>query len=79
VERGGLVCTSCGDRQRDLEAEPLSIGAARTLEWISSSRPADWPRLSLEPEMRRQLGRIVDRFVAYHLGLRWEHGMYRKI
>lgn len=79
VERGGLVCTTCGDRQLDLEAEPLSIGAARTLEWISSSRPADWPRLSLEPEMRRQLGRIVDRFVAFHLGLRWEHGMYRKI
>lgn len=79
VERGGLVCTTCGDVHRDQEAEPLSVGAARTLEWIGASRPADWPRLSLEPEMRRQLGRIVDRFVAYHLGLRWEHGMYRKI
>jgi len=79
VERGGLVCTSCGDVHMDMQAEPLSIGAARTLEWISESRPADWPRLSLEPEMRRQLGRVVDRFVAYHLGLRWEHGMYRKI
>ncbi len=75
VERGGLVCVSCGDPQ----AEPLSVGAVRTLEWIGASRPADWPRLSLEPEMRRQLGRVVDRFVAYHLGLRWEHGMYRKI
>jgi DNA repair protein RecO (recombination protein O) len=75
VERGGLVCTTCGDPQ----AEPLSIGAARTLEWIGASRPADWPRLELEPEMRRQLGRVVDRFVAFHLGLRWEHGMYRKI
>ncbi|MDP3426707.1 MAG: DNA repair protein RecO [Humidesulfovibrio sp.] len=79
VERGGLVCASCFDERRDMEAEPLSIGAARTLEWIGESRPADWPRLSLEPEMRRQLGRVVDRFVAYHLGLRWEHGMYRKI
>ncbi|MBU1041977.1 MAG: DNA repair protein RecO [Proteobacteria bacterium] len=75
VERGGLVCVNCCD----VEAEPLSIGAVRTLEWISSSRPADWPRLALEPEMRRQLGRVVDRFVAFHLGLRWEHGMYRKI
>ena len=79
VERGGLVCASCCDVRGDMEAEPLSIGAARTLEWIGASRPADWPRLSLEPEMRRQLGRVVDRFVAYHLGLRWEHGMYRKI
>lgn len=79
VERGGLVCTSCGDVHRDQESEPLSVGAVRTLEWIGASRPADWPRLSLEPEMRRQLGRIVDRFVAFHLGLRWEHGMYRKI
>ena len=75
VERGGLVCASCGD----VLAEPLSVGAARTLEWISASRPADWPRLALEPEMRRQLDRVVDRFVAFHLGLRWEHGMYRKI
>jgi DNA repair protein RecO (recombination protein O) len=75
VERGGLVCAACGDPQ----AEPLSIGAARTLEWIGASRPADWPRLSLEPDMRRQLGRVVDRFVAFHLGLRWENGMYRKI
>ena len=41
VERGGLVCTACGDKQVDLGAEPLSIGAARTLEWISASRPAD--------------------------------------
>ncbi|MHC1701664.1 MAG: DNA repair protein RecO [Humidesulfovibrio sp.] len=79
VERGGLVCASCCDVRGDIEAEPLSIGAARALEWIGASRPADWPRLSLEPEMRRQLGRVVDRFVAYHLGLRWEHGMYRKI
>jgi DNA repair protein RecO (recombination protein O) len=75
VERGGLVCATCGDPQ----AEALSEGAARALEWIGSSRPADWPRLELEPEMRRQLGRVVDCFVAYHLGLRWENGMYRKI
>lgn len=75
VERGGLVCAACGDFQ----AEPLSVGAARTLEWISASRPADWPRLKLEPGMRRQLDRLVDRFVAYHLGLCWDNGMYRKI
>ena len=79
VERGGLVCLDCGGERSGPEAEPLSVGAARTLEWIGESRPADWPRLALEPEMRRQLGRVVDRFVAYHLGLRWEHGMYRKI
>ncbi len=79
VERGGLVCVACGGQHMDPGAEPLSIGAARTLEWIGASRPADWPRLALAPEMRRQLGRVVDRFVAYHLGLRWEHGMYRKI
>lgn len=75
VERGGLVCRQCGD----FEAQPFSLGAARVLEWISHSRPADWPKLDLEPEIRRQTGRVVDRFVAYHLGLRWENGMYRKI
>lgn len=75
VERGGLVCRDCGD----FEAQPFSLGAARVLEWIHQSRPADWPRLELDPEVRRQTGRVVDRFVAYHLGLRWENGMYRKI
>lgn len=75
VERGGLVCDACGDPA----AEPLCAGTARALEWIGQSRPADWPRLRLEPFMRRELGRVVDRFVAWHLGLRWENGTYRKI
>jgi len=75
VERGGLVCSLCDDTQ----AEPLCAGSVRVLEWIGQSRPADWPKLSLEPEMRRELGRVVDRFVAWHLGLRWENGTYRKI
>jgi len=51
----------------------------RVLEWIGQSRPADWPTLVLEPQLRRELGRVVDRFVAWHLGLRWENGTYRKI
>lgn len=75
VERGGLVCGLCDDAQ----AEPLCLGSVRVLEWIGKSRPADWPKLSLEPDMRRELGRVVDRFVAWHLGLRWENGTYRKI
>jgi DNA repair protein RecO (recombination protein O) len=75
VERGGLVCPLC----EDPEAEPLCLGSVRVLEWIAGSRPAQWPKLTLEPEMRRELGRVVDRFVAWHLGLRWENGTYRKI
>jgi len=75
VERGGLVCGLCDDAS----AEPLCAGSVRVLEWIGNSRPSDWPRLKLEPDMRRELGRVVDRFVAWHLGLRWENGTYRKI
>jgi len=75
VERGGLVCRECGD----YESEPFSLGAAKVLEWIHASRPAEWPRLTMDADLRRQTGRVVDRFVAYHLGLRWENGMYRKI
>jgi len=75
VERGGLVCGLCDD----VQAEPLCLGSVRVLEWIGKSRPADWPKLTLEPDMRRELGRVVDRFVAWHLGLRWENGTYRKI
>lgn len=75
VERGGLVCGLCDD----VPSEPLCLGSVRVLEWIGASRPADWPRLAVAPDMRRELGRVVDRFVAWHLGLRWENGTYRKI
>ena len=75
VERGGLVCSLCDDTK----VESLCLGSVRVLEWIGKSRPADWPRLALEPDMRRELGRVVDRFVAWHLGLHWENGTYRKI
>lgn len=75
VERGGLVCSQCGHGP----AETLCLESVRVLEWIGRSRPADWPELSLEPETRRELSRVVDRFVAWHLGLRWENGTYRKI
>ncbi len=75
VERGGLVCTCCGPA----EGQPLWPETARLLEWIGASRPAQWPTLALDPEVRRQTGRVVDRFIAYHLGLRWENGMYRKV
>jgi DNA repair protein RecO (recombination protein O) len=75
VERGGLVCSLCDD----VPAEPLCLGSVRVLEWIGASRPADWPALAVEADMRRELARVVDRFVAWHLGLRWENGTYRKI
>lgn len=75
VERGGLVCSLCDDPA----AEPLCPGSVQVLEWIGKSRPADWPKLVLAPDMRRELSRVVDRFVAWHLGLRWENGTYRKI
>ncbi|MBI5520952.1 MAG: DNA repair protein RecO [Desulfovibrio sp.] len=75
IERGGLVCSLCDD----VPAETLCLESVRVLEWIGTSRPAEWPSLVLEPDTRRELSRLVDRFVAWHLGLRWENGTYRKI
>lgn len=80
IERGGAVCRSCATSEdRERGGISVSFGTLRALDWIQGNGPQDWARLCLPPEVRRECYDLVERFVAYHLGLVWENGYYKKI
>lgn len=77
VEKGRLSCSDC--RPAAGLALPACPGAVQTLVRLGQSRPADWLRLELTGLVRRQCYEIIERFVAFHLGLSWEGGRFRKV
>ena len=81
VEKGQVACRTCLSSGKPLEglARPISAGVLRALDWMQQSRPADWLSMSMDDEVRRQAGQLIELFVAYHLGLSWEGGMYKKV
>lgn len=76
VDKGRVACAGC----RPAEGPMLrtSAGALKTLDWIGQAEPQDWRRLGLEPVVHRQCGEVLDAYVAWHLGLVWEEGRFRK-
>ncbi len=81
VEKGQVVCHACLSSGKPLEglARPVSSGVLRALDWIQHSQPKDWTKVFMDREVRRQSSQLVELFVAYHLGLSWENGMYKKV
>ena len=81
VEKGQVACRTCLSDGKPLEglARPISAGVLRALDWIEQSRPMDWLTVSMDSEVRRQASQLIELFVAYHLGLSWEGGMYKKV
>ncbi|MDD3313089.1 DNA repair protein RecO [Pseudodesulfovibrio sp.] len=81
VERGQVVCPTCLSGGKPLEglAHPLSSGVLRALDWVQRSRPAQWASVAMDADVRRQVSRLIELFVAYHLGLSWENGVYKKV
>ncbi|WP_338666750.1 DNA repair protein RecO [Pseudodesulfovibrio methanolicus] len=81
VERGQVACRTCLSDGKPLEglARPISAGVLRALDWIQHSRPSDWATVTMDGEVRRQVSQLIELFVAYHLGLSWEGGMYKKV
>ncbi len=80
VEQGSVVCSSCSRAEsQERGSMKVSAGTLRALDWIQGNGPEDWARLSLPQEVKRECYQLVERFVAYHLGLIWENGYYKKI
>ncbi|QGY41248.1 DNA repair protein RecO [Pseudodesulfovibrio cashew] len=81
VETGQVACPTCLSAGKPLEglARQVSAGALRALDWIQRSRPADWASVEMDVGIRRQCSQLVELFVAYHLGLSWDNGMYKKV
>lgn len=76
IEKGLVSCLDCADVWR---GETISPGTARTLAWIQDTGPSNWTFLKLPAEVRQECFAVMDRFMAYHLGLVWEGNSYRKI
>ncbi|WP_018123567.1 DNA repair protein RecO [Desulfovibrio oxyclinae] len=81
VESGQVFCAACQSRRKAVDGvvRRVSPGVLRSLEWIRNSRPADWARLGMTADVARQSRRLIEAFVAYHLGLQWENGYYKKV
>ncbi|CCO24539.1 DNA repair protein RecO [Maridesulfovibrio hydrothermalis] len=76
VEKGLVSCSDC-DKGRG--GELVSAGTVRTLAWIQDTGPSNWTSLKLPTEIRQECFSIMDRFMAYHMGLVWEGHSYKKI
>ena len=81
IERGQVACPTCLSGGKPLEglAHPLSSGVLRALDWVQHSRPAQWASVAMDADVRRQCSRLIEMFVAYHLGLSWDNGVYKKV
>ncbi|WP_031484127.1 DNA repair protein RecO [Maridesulfovibrio frigidus] len=76
VEKGGIICSDCDSGRR---GNTVSSGTIRTLAWIQDTGPANWMSLNIPYEIRQECFAVMDRFMAYHMGLVWEGSSYRKI
>lgn len=83
VHKGRVLCPDCppGEEAGDEPGQgmPVSPGALMALDWVRTHDPEQWPELSLTPETDRQCRRLVERFVAFHLGLSLENNGYKTI
>ncbi|WP_320169697.1 DNA repair protein RecO [Maridesulfovibrio sp.] len=76
VKKGGIECFDCAG---NAAGDVISVGTLRTLAWIQDTGPANWTALELPAVIRQECFAVMDRFMAYHLGLVWEGSNYRKI
>lgn len=81
IEKGIVGCPTCLSAGKPLEGfvRPISTGVLRALDWIQHSSPSQWASTVLDQEVRRQCGQVIELFVAYHLGLAWDNGGYKKV
>lgn len=81
IENGQVTCSACKSPEKPVDglARQVSVGTLRTLDWIMRSSPSQWVGLGMSGEVRRQVFELVELFIAYHLGLQWEGGNYKKV
>jgi len=77
VEEGRLLCPACHVPGRGTFLH-LGRETVALLEAVRGTGPAMWSALDPSPAAAGEFSRLLDRFVAYHLGLSWEHGTFVK-
>lgn len=76
VAEGVTRCAGC--RPRGAVALPVSREALDVLCKVQEYSPGLWSDFTVSPESGRQIGRLIDAFVRYHLGLEWINGRFRR-
>jgi len=66
VRLSGLLCTNCHDA--DIQASPLSKGAIASINMIRRQEQDKLGRSMITSEISKELKRMLDGFIAYHLG-----------
>lgn len=77
VEKGQVLCPRCAPQEQGAPGLPLSWGALMTLQFVQRNPPEMWTRLALDPAVKDQAYRAVDRFLAYHLDVTMDNGNFR--
>ena len=75
VAEGVARCPDC--RPRGGMALAVRHEALDVLRKVQEYSPGLWGDFALSSESGRQVGRLVDAFVRYHLGLEWINGRFR--
>jgi len=75
VDQGRVFCLECAPGGG---AHALKIGAetAALLDSLVSGHPAQWADPRVCATSRGEIFQVADRFVQYHLGLRWHNGRF---
>lgn len=83
VEEGRFTCPACQAAGRSaMSGRGVFMRLGReTVELVESTRrlgPAAWAGMEPSSAAAGEFSRLLDRFVAYHMGLTWEHGTFVK-
>ena len=78
MDEGHLLCPLCA-RSQSRYMVRLPARALGTMRAIRTGLPSDWASEPLPYAERQALGRAIDGFVQYHLGLGWENGYFRRV
>ncbi|MDQ7832452.1 MAG: recombination protein O N-terminal domain-containing protein [Desulfovibrionaceae bacterium] len=77
VEEGRFLCPACHLPGRGTFVR-LGRETVALLEAVRHTGPEAWAGCDPSPTAAGEFSRLLDRFVAYHLGLSWEHGTFVK-
>jgi DNA repair protein RecO (recombination protein O) len=76
IEKGVALCVECDPALKGFAVSSFTL---RTLSWIQDTDPEHWTHLHIPSEVRSECFKVMDRFMAYHLGLVWEEAGYRRV
>lgn len=76
VSEGYFVCQAC--KPQGMMALYASKECLDFLNFIQEFSPEHWGTYTLNSETWREIGRIIDALVRYHLGIEWTEGRFKR-